>query len=190
MLSARRYASSAVGLPLALASLASLRRLCVNEGKEWTAEMLTVLCDPSHCKLARLKAIYLEDCRITAAHMQALAQLPALNELYSMSVQPDALPLLPSLPSLTSMGVMMVGAFEEQLTPATVLLPHLDGCALVKLDVIRFSFTEADLQALVVALLQLQTFPVYTTDLPLPASLSGVLQLRSLHIRRSPTLLN
>ncbi len=138
---------------LALASLAPLRYLTVNQGKEWTAELLTLLTDPEHSQLTGLRSLSLRDCIVTAAHMQALAQLPALNHLVSGHFLPDALPLLSSLHSLTTLRIQMDGFESWHLTPAALVVPHLAGSAqLTLLQLQCFSITEADLQALVVTL--------------------------------------
>ncbi len=173
---------------LALASLASLELLSVDEGAGWSAELLALLCDPAQCKLVRLRYLQLQNCVVTAAHMQALALLPALEQLHSWFVQPDALPLLSSLPSLTSLTVMMVGATAANLAPAAQLLPHLAACAQLKLIRLPyFSFTEADLKALFTALPKLSNCTLEAAEFPpLAVALESAPQIRGLHIWNCP----
>ncbi len=166
---------------LALASLSSLESLNVNDGEYWTAELLTLLCDPAHCKLTRLRTIYLNHSTIAAAHMQALAQLPALNDLRSWYFQPDALPLLSSLRSLTSLDVAMEDGNADTLSDFSLVVPHLAGCALLRALHLNCLFVaEADLKALVAALPQLQICSFCASQLPSLTALGEAKHLRQL----------
>ena len=105
---------------LTLASLSSLTKLNVDDGKNCTPQLLRLLVDPAHCKLQRLTCLELQECRhVTAADLQTLAQLPALSTLTFRDLAADALPYLQSLSSMASLELRMERADDREMTPAT-----------------------------------------------------------------------
>ncbi len=169
----------------ALASLASLKSLWLKPGQLWTPELVSVLTDPAHCKLARLEKLVLFMCLVTAAYMPALARLPRLQVLmFGMRFWPDALPHLASLRSLTSLDLHMQGARPVNLASATPALPHLSACALLTgISFMYFSFTQADVQTLVAMLPQMKECNFHESQVQSLAPLSRSHHLRRLFIR-------
>jgi hypothetical protein len=68
-----------------LASLSLLQTLSVSGIKagqqSWTVGHLAMLVTPAHCRLVSLTELELDDHEVSAAHMTALQQLPALATL-------------------------------------------------------------------------------------------------------------
>ncbi len=181
-------------MPLQLRSLAALEELRITGGlfHIWSTKTLRSLTEPTQSKLARLRFIDLSDDTVDAESMQALARLPALEELSPKYFEPDAFPLLASFRALTSLAVRVAGdetlgdeTDDETLTPAALIIPHLSGCVqLTSIELHDFSFTDADLQALVAALPHLQKCTFDESEWPSLTALSGASQLRHLLIRQ------
>lgn len=167
-----------------LASLSSLTELNVNSGSGWTAPLLNVLTDPAHCMLQQLHCLQMLACRcVSAAHVQALARLPALCKLKTWILVPDALPQLSSLSALTDLGVAMAGSDENNLSPAAGILPHLSACtSLTSLIFCHWIFQPADLQMLVTSLPQLQKLGFWRCQVPSLEALSQAVHLHELDV--------
>jgi hypothetical protein len=173
-----------------LRQIASLESLKVADGAGWSDELLDVLTDPAQCKLSHLRLLGFASRTLTAAGAQSLARLPALEELRPWCISSDALPHLTSLSALTSLHLRVAGTYGGDrgwvVTPASFVLPHLSGCArLTSIAFQSLSFAEADLQALVQALPQMQKCTFDQCELASLAALTDAVELRHLGIRRS-----
>ncbi len=80
----------------------------------------------------------------------------------------------------------MADAHAQEPADAAPLMPHLSNCTqLTVVILLCFSFTEADLKALVAAVPRMQKCMFYRSVLPSLAPLAGARQLRQLDIFES-----